>query len=193
MKFAETLDAKQPILRLGRYRLRFDTHMLVAEHVPPLDWLRFAPELALITFAACAITTGVLLASPSEDAARAALPVGLLAIVSALVAVRLEIRKRRRRAFVLNYATRTLRLDDTTRLFGTTRTRLIPFADIAEAGVTRAERGGYAFEVELKPVAEKEPPRVEVLVSGIPDGELDALFRFSEMARAAFGLEVPPT
>lgn len=183
--FSQTLDAKRPIPQLGRHRLRFDSHMLVAEYRPPLGWSRFAPEVALASFAALAIVSVVLLIGGGAGAELAWIT-GPPALVLALVTVRLEIQKRRRRAFVLNYATRTVRLDDVTR-FGRTRTQIIPFFEIEEAGVTR-DRRGLAFEIQIRATPW---PRVEVLLSNVPESQAEELFRFADMARSAFGL-VPP-
>lgn len=189
MSFADTLQAKKPILRLGRVRLRFDVHMLVGEYVPPLGWRRFAPELAMLVSASAAVLTLTLLLL--SESSGAAYPLGALAILAALATVRLELQKRARQGFVFNYATRTLRIDRATPLLGSVRTLLIPFSGIAEAGVTQPRPGRYALEVELKP-GEHHPGGVEVLLRDIPPSQLDELFRISEMARAAFGLVPPP-
>ncbi len=189
MSFADTLQAKKPILRLGRVRLRFDVHMLVGEYVPPLGWRRFAPELTLLISASAAVGSLTLLLL--SEASGAAYPLGAVAILAALATVRLELQQRARQGFVFNYATRTLRIDRATRLLGSVRTLLIPFSGIAEAGVTQPRPGRYALEVELK-TGENRPGRVEVLLRDIPPSQLEELFRISEMARAAFGLVPPP-
>jgi len=188
VSFADTLQAKRPILRLGRVRLRFDVHLLVGEQIPGLGWRRFAPALALAVSAAAAVGCVATLLLPSTTAA--ALPLGLLSVAAALGTVRLEMEDRARRGFVFNYATRTLRIDRTSRLLGSARTLLIPFSEIAEAGVTRAGNGAYALEVELK-AGPRQPARVEVLIRDVPPAQVEDLFRLAEMARAAFGL-IPP-
>jgi len=189
VKFADALRQKTPPRRVGDVRLRSEPELLVGEAMAPLGGASWLPQLCYVgALASGLFCLGLLVVDPAAPWYAAAALASAAAFLT-VAAMRLEALSRRRRVFVLNFSTRTLRIDRPAGIAGAPATSLAAFADVREAGVTRGPRGRYRIEVEI--AREGAEPQVEVLVDGAHQAELGDLHRVSEVLRAAFGLTAP--
>src|SRR5439155_19373985 len=114
---------------------------------------------------------------------------GILAAAAFGFAIYGEQRARRRRTFVLNFASQTLRLDFTTAIRGMPRTMQVPFDQVTDLGVLEQPDGKAALVVDFSPTPDQTLR--EVLIAHVGVDEIDALDRVFRLLKGAFGLPRP--
>jgi hypothetical protein len=98
--------------------------------------------------------------------------------------------ERRKRGFVVNFATSTLRLDFITALAGRQRTLLVPFDQVRGVAVLDQADGLQCLTVEF---ASGDSVFREVLAAFIGSGEDEAADRLRRVLEGAFGLGAIPS
>jgi hypothetical protein len=113
-----------------------------------------------------------------------------LAAASLLGSVRLVRLEHRKRGFVVNFATTTLRLDFMTPLAGRPRTLLVPFDDVRAVGLMDQHDGRTCLTVDCSVGSEVLR---EALAAFIERDELEQAKRLTRVLEGAFGLgSIPP-
>ncbi|MBL8922526.1 MAG: hypothetical protein JNJ54_26985 [Myxococcaceae bacterium] len=177
--FRKALADNPAPARLGDITLRFAPSMLIGETGVARATTR--PTLLVGIALALLAVSAVLLGVASE---LVALPF-LLASAGAFAGSALLLRReRRRRGFVVNFATSTLRLDLSTPFAGRPRTLLVPFRDVK--AVQAVEQGPALRCLTVDFALEGELFR-EVLVAGVPPSQDDAANRLLRVLQNAFG------
>jgi hypothetical protein len=185
-RFEEALAQNPVPKRLGDVTLRYEPSLLVGEAARPGRGRIFT--LVILAGSALAIATlGALIA-------RAALVTvcgtGLLTAAAFAAATVLDQRARRRRCFVLNFQSTTLRLDFSTPFANRARTLVIHFDRVRDCSLCTQGDGLIALTVDFAP-SDDQLLR-EVLVANISLREEDAAQRLHRMLKGAFGLGAAP-
>jgi hypothetical protein len=173
--------------RLGDISLRYEPSMLIGETSAPGRTLR--PTLAwAVGLLTLVLTLGLFLL----DAPMVALWLSVGASAACLaVATRLEAWERRRRRFVANFATTSLRLDFSQPISGRARTLVVHFDDVKAVDLVRQADGAHCLTVDFAPDPGPELLR-EVLAAYIEGHELEQAHRLLRVLEGAFGLGAPP-
>ncbi len=184
-RFADALESHRAPAALGDVSLRYEPSMLIGETAAPrrttrptFTWLL---GLSALLFAVGLLGTG------------GALPLvmGLVACGGALIGfgVWLDRREQRRRRFIANFATTSLRLDFSTPIAGHARTLVVPFDDVRALALLEQADGSRCLTVDVR--VGRETLR-EVLAAFIPSTQAEAAERVERVLRGAFGLGTPP-
>ncbi|MBI3182090.1 MAG: hypothetical protein HYZ28_08090 [Myxococcales bacterium] len=182
--FEQSLEKSGLPLRIGDVRLRYDTPVLVGQ----TDRLRsgVAPALSAASGVALALGAAGLLGAGGHPWAAGGL--GLLAAVGLGAAVLLEARARRRRCFVVDFLSHTLRLDFTTPARGLPRTVVVTFDRVVSLDLLAHGDGQWALTVDFRPAEGPGELLREVLVAFARADEVEALRRLNRLLRGALGL-----
>lgn len=184
-RFADVLATHQAPAAVGDVSLRYEPSMLIGETAAPRRSIRptFTWTLGVSSLL---LGVGVLLG----DAA-VGLGVGLVLGGGALLgaAAWLERLEKRRRRFVANFATNSLRLDFATPVAGYARTLVVPFDAVKALALVEQEDGARCLLVDFTvgPATLRE-----VLVAFIPASQDAEAERLERVLRGAFGLGEPP-
>lgn len=184
-RFADALATHQAPAAVGDVSLRYEPSMLIGETAAPRRSIRptFTWTLGVSSLL---LGVGVLLG----DAA-VGLGVGLVLGGGALLgaAAWLERLEKRRRRFVANFATNSLRLDFATPVAGYARTLVVPFDAVKALALVEQEDGARCLLVDF---AVGPSTLREVLVAFIPTSQDAEAERLERVLRGAFGLGTPP-
>jgi len=186
-RFQRVLEERPAPRVLGDVALRYEPSMLIGETAKPL---RSWKPTALWTLALVSGIAAVALLATGAPTPGVAVLV-LLAAVLLLAAVWLERVERRRRAFVVNFLTNSLRLDFVTPFAGRPRTLVVPFDAVKSVDVFDQDAGFSCLTVDF--VAPTGAPVVlrEVLAAFIPEEQQEELERLTRVLGGAFGLGAP--
>lgn len=186
--FAQALAEHPAPRRLGDVTLRYEPSMLVGETDKPLrSWRPTAAWVAGLCLAAAAVAL-VALGAPEG---LAALFVGLTAAAFAGAAW-LERLDARRRRFVVNFGTTSLRLDFVSRIRGQPRTVVVHFDAVQDVRLLAQGDGQRCLTVDFVPWPGSAELLREVLVAFIPDGQAEQAARLQRLLHGAFGLGERP-
>jgi hypothetical protein len=185
----EAIRQSQQIARtLGDVSLRYEPSMLIGETARPTrSWQTTLAWAA--GFSALVVTLGLFLVNA---------PFAALVVVTAfsagalLYANFLAERDRRRRAFIVNFETYSLRLDFTTPFAGRPKTMVVHFDGVR--GVELLEQGGglFCLTVDFVPAPGASTVLREALAANIPGAQKDDAERLQRVLQGAFGLGAPP-
>lgn len=187
-RFEDALAGNPAPRRLGDVVLRYDSSMLVGE-------TRRAPRSVWPTLA---WTSGVvgLVAAIGAVAIGAPLALGglftVLGAAGLAGATWLEVRERRTRRFVVNFASTSLRLDFVTPFVGRPRTLVVPFDAVRAVDLFEQGDGGRCLTVDFVPQVGSSELLREVLAAFIGREELEQAHRLQRVLEGAFGLGTPP-
>lgn len=184
-RFADALETHKAPAVLGDVSLRYEPSMLIGETAAPTRTIRptFTWTLGLTSLL---LGAGLLLTD-----APLALAGGLISGGGALIGagVWLDRLERRRRRFVANFATNSLRLDFATPVAGYARTLVVPFDAVKALALVAQEDGARCLLVDFT----VGPSTLrEVLVAFIPAAQDVEAERVERVLRGAFGLGTPP-
>lgn len=179
--FEDALQRTPPIERVGELRLRYETSLLIAEPPAPKPDTRLQ-LLRLGGASLIALALATVVASTDGKPPINALVVALLGTGLLAAAPRLFPAPRRRR-FVLNFASESLRIDD---LGAQPRTRVLHFDEIAALAVEPDHSGGFQLVLSAK-----APPTREVLVERVLGEDVEELRRLWRVLTDAFGIRRP--
>ena len=184
--FRQALEAHPAPKRLGDVALRFEPSMLVGEtSLPPRS---IKPTLAWLGGVSCALFA--LMTLMRGDSLELPVLLAGLAAVGFGLGVWLERIDRRRRAFVVNFATNSLRLDFVTPIAGQPKTLIVHFDLVSGLGFYRQADGRLCLTVDF--VMGNRSVFREVMVGSIGEQELEDAHRLHRVLKGAFGLgEVP--
>ncbi len=182
-RFAQALAERPAPRRLGDVALRYEPSMLIGETLKPLrsSWPTVAVGAGLSSLV---VALGLfLLNTPTWSQALAVSVTGACFLLGRF----LEARSKRRRAFVLNFVTYTLRLDFVTPVAGHARTLLVPFSAVRAVEEYGQADGRTCLTVdfELDGALYRE-----VLIAHLLPPEAEALERTRRVLTGAFGLGV---
>jgi hypothetical protein len=186
-EFSRALQANPAPSALGDVRLRYAPSMLIGEtEAGRRSWRPWA--LSLLGGALIALAVGSLVSSSRLEAVAALAMGGAWAFWASVRLSRLE---RQRRAFVVNFATTTLRLDFSSPIAGQPRTLVVPFEAVKAVTLLDQADGAQCLTVDV----ERDGARLcEVLVAHVTPGQREAAGRLRRVLEGAFGLGlVPPT
>lgn len=187
MSFAKALEEQRAPRRLGDVKLRYEESMLIGE--TPLPPRGMTPTIAWVVGLLATLLSVASLIVNAPDLATLALV--LLAAAAYAAAVRLRSFDRRRRAFVLNFGTNSLRLDFVTPFAGRPGTMVVPFDSVRDVKQQPAP-GGACLTVDFVPTPGSKELLREVLVAFIRPEEHDDADRLQRLLTGAFGLgEIP--
>jgi hypothetical protein len=173
--------------RLGDVALRFDAFVLIGETARgPRTWR--GTVAWLLGLGALAGALGALVSEASVAVVAALLPVAALALGAAVL---LERRDRRRRAFVANFGSTTLRLDFVTPFAGRPRTLKVPFDAVRAVTLWPQADGASCLTVDFAPGPTSTDVLREVLAAHIPEAQRDDAERVQRVLEGAFGLGAP--
>jgi hypothetical protein len=186
--FAQALESNPAPARLGDVRLRYEPSLLIGETARALPSLR--PVMGLVVGVGCLSFGLVALITD------AALWLSTLLIAGAAAgffgSTWLQSLERRRRRFLLNFETLTLRLDFSTPIAGAPRTLNVHFDGVRALALLDQADGRQCLVVDFVPRPGREEVFREVLVAYIGPGESEAAERVERVLRGAFGLgEIP--
>ncbi|MDP3502321.1 MAG: hypothetical protein Q8S33_18445 [Myxococcales bacterium] len=186
MSFRQALADNPAPAKLGDVSLRYEPSILVGEtRAGHLTWK--PPALSALGGGLVLAAVAALVFVDSLWSVSALLS---LAAAAFLGSVRLSRLERRKRGFVVNFATTTLRLDFVTPLAGKPRTLLVPFDDVKAVGLVQQADGRSCLTIDF--VMEPEVLR-EALAAFITDDELVQAHRLVRVLEGAFGLgSIPP-
>jgi|CXWL01.1.fsa_nt_gi hypothetical protein len=180
--FADALAAQTMPKSLGDVQLRIDSPLLIGEaQKPPLHLLR------QISFWSLGVVgTGAALGSVVLGAATPlAMTLTLLAVGFFAVAILLDRHAHRRRAFVIDFNEKTLRLDFSTPLTGMARTWVGRFEQVKALGLLTLPNGQAVLTIDI----DAPKPFREVLVAALPPSQLEAVQALERLLINAFGLK----
>jgi hypothetical protein len=183
-RFADVLDSRPAPHQVGDVALRYEPSMLIGETPRPTRTWR--PTAAWL----CAVGCGLSLLA----GALTSMPVlGMFALVltlalSLLGAVWLEKREARRRRFVFNFLTNTLRLDFVTPIAQRAATLLVAFDEVKAIDVETQHDGLSCVVVTFSWKGER---LAEALAANVTLEEAVRCERFVRLARGACGLGRP--
>jgi hypothetical protein len=184
----EAALARQPApARLGDVRLRFDAFLLVGE-TPRSGRSWQTGAAAIAGFSALLSAAG--LQAALADVALVVAPV-LLGGLALAAAAWLEQRDRRRRAFVANFGTTTLRLDFVTPFAGRPRTLRVPFDAVKAVALWPQADGAWCLAVDFSLSPTSPDVLREVLAAHIPEAQRPEAERLQRVLEGAFGLGAP--
>lgn len=186
MSFRQALADNPAPAKLGDVSLRYEPSMLVGEtRAGRVTWKPTALSALGVGLVLAAVAALVLV-----DAMWPAAALLSLAAAALLGSVRLSRLERRKRGFVVNFATTTLRLDFVTPLAGKPRTLLVHFDDVKAVGLVEQADGRSCLTIDF--ALEREMLR-EALAAFIGDDELEQALRLTRVLEGAFGLgSIPP-
>jgi hypothetical protein len=172
--------------KLGDVSLRYEPSMLVGEtRAAPRTWRPTVLSGLGIALVIAAIAALIFIESMWLGPALLILASG--ALIASVWLLRFE---RRKRGFVVNFATTRLRLDFVTPLIGRPRTLLIPFDDVKAVALMEQPDGSSCLTVDFS--LGQEVLR-EALAAYIGKEELESARRLSRVLEGAFGLgSIPP-
>lgn len=180
--FADVLATHTMPPRLGDVTLRLDTPLLVGEaQRPRLQWLG-----EIVFWALGASGTVIAVASVLLGAATPVATV-LTGIAVALlgIAMYVERRAQKRRAFIINFEAKTLRLDFSTPLTGMPRTWIGGLEQVKDLSLLTLPDGMSALIIDI----DGEKRFREVLVAALTARELEPAKMLVRALSNAFGLE----
>jgi len=183
--FAQAL-VDNPVARtIGDVTLRYEPSMMVGEtEAASASWRPVA-----LSWAGFALIVGGLASLLFAGQGLAACLIGSGGVVVAGSSW-LERREKRKRGFVLNFATSRLRLDFVTPFSGKSRTLLVPFDAVKAVELREQADGAGCLTVDF---LVDEALFREVLIAFIPSTQADAAQRFTRLLEGAFGLgSIPP-
>jgi hypothetical protein len=191
-RFDQARKAHPAPRAVGDVALRYEPSMLIGETQRPLrSWRPSAVWVAAVAAGLSAIALLLTNAPLGGAAAVVALAAALL-----WVAVWLERLDRRRRAFIVNFGTTSLRLDFVTPFAGRPRTLVVPFDAVRAVDVFEQDGGQHCLTVDFVPHAGATTVLREVLAAYVPPEQQEELRRLERVLRGAFGLgepeEAPP-
>ena len=168
--------------------LRFEPSMLVGETSPALRSLW--PTVTWLL----AITATVLCIASLVQNVPLGVPFGLATVASIAfsLATWLERVERRRRAFIVNFGTTSLRLDFVTAIAGHPRTMIVHFDAIRALDFLNQGDGLTCLVVDFVASQGSSDVLREVLVASIPVTEREGAERLHRVLFGAFGLGDPP-
>ncbi len=185
--FQKRLEQHPAPKRLGDIALRFEPSMLIGETARRLKSWRptaaWVSGLALVLLAVALLVIG----APEVTA-------GILAVLAAAAfaaAVRLQRADARRRRFVANFLTTSLRLDFVTPIAGKPRTLVVPFDAVRAVDLLEQGDGLRCLTVDFTVAGGRELLR-EVLAVNIPPAQVPDAERLQRVLQGAFGLGEPP-
>lgn len=186
MSFRQALADNPAPAKLGDVSLRYEPSMLVGEtSTAPATWKPTALAALGVGFVVGAVAALLGIASLWPGAALLS-----LAAATLLGSVWLSRFERRKRGFVVNFATTTLRLDFVTPLAGRPRTLLVPFDDVKAVGLMEQGDGRSCLTIDFS--VQGDVLR-EALAAFIATDELDQARRLARVLEGAFGLgSIPP-
>lgn len=106
-----------------------------------------------------------------------------------LASVLVARRERRKRAFIANFGTTSLRLDFVTPFAGRARTVVVPFDAVKAVSVLTQGNGETCVAVEFVHDGERLQ---EVLAANVPAAQFDDAKRLTRVLESAFGLGAVP-
>lgn len=183
--FERALEENRVAAALGDVSLRYEPSMMVAETAKAAPTWR---PLALLVAGFVSITVGLgWLVFAGELGAASLIGSGGLAIGASTWLAR---REKRKRGFVVNFATSQLRLDFVTPFAGKPRTLIVPFDDVKAIALEEQADGARCLTVDFEWGGDLLR---EVLVAFIAAREDDAARRLARLLEGAFGLgAIPP-
>lgn len=183
--FAQAL-VDNPVARtIGDVSLRYEPSMMVGETAPVSSSWR--PVVLLWAGFALIVGGLVMLLFAGQGLAAFLIGSGGLAVGASTW---LERREKRKRGFVVNFATLRLRLDFVTPISGKPRTLLVPFDDVKAVDLRDQADGARCLTVDF---LDEEAVFREVLIAFIPSSQAEAAQRFTRLLEGAFGLgAIPP-
>jgi hypothetical protein len=179
VEFQQALEDHPAPKAIGDVHLRFDEFVLIGETVKPLS--SWAAQGALIAGICCGVPAMVLALSLQSwgPTVASALTVATAGFFGA--AALLDQWGKRRRRFVANFESHTLRLDFSTRFRGLPRTVVVPFSSVQRLERVAQADGNTALVVELATEAPRESGFREVLIAHVTDDEEAALSRIERV------------
>lgn len=185
-EFARALRDNPAPTALGDVRLRYAPSMLIGQTpVGPRTWRPVG--LATVGIVLVAASVAMVAASWSLGSAGTVLLLGGLSLGGSVHLRRVE---RRRRAFVVNFGTTSLRLDFVSPIAGHPQTLIVLFDAVQAVTVLEQGDGARCLTVDF---TVGEALLREVLVAQVPASDLDALWRLARVLEGAFGLgSIPP-
>lgn len=184
-RFADALQSNPAPRALGDVALRYEPSMLIGETAKgkpgwrsSVAWLT---GVSLLLFALGALVLGLELVVFG--------PLLLGGAVGLGAAVWLERFEKRRRRFVANFGTVSLRLDFTSPIAGHPRTMVLPFDDVKAVGLLPQADGASCICVDF--VRDEQLLR-EVLVAHITEAQGPDAERLARVLEGAFGLGERP-
>jgi len=186
--FAQALAENPAPRRLGDVTLRYEPSMLIGETDKPLrSWRPTAAWVAGL----CLAVAAVALVALGAATALAALFVALAA-AAFLGAFWLERLDARRRCFVVNFGTLSLRLDFLSPIRGQPRTAVVPFDAVRDVQLFEQADGQLCLTVDFVPRPGSTELLREVLVAFIPAAQAEQAARLRRLLHGAFGLGEKP-
>jgi len=184
-QFEQALAAHPAPTQLGDVALRYEPSLLIGETAARPGTSR---PTALLTVGGAGLLGAVVLVTQGW-LWLAAFALGLAA-AGFFGSVTLARHERRRRRFVLNFSTVSLRLDFVTALVGHARTLVVPFDAVTQVQLVEQTDGAHCVLVDFRV---GEALLREVLAAFISPDELGAARRFTRVLEGAFGLgSIPP-
>ena len=186
-EFARALRDNPAPAALGDVRLRYAPSMLIGASDPGRrTWRPFALAAVGLTLVSLAVVA--LAASWGLESSAGLALGGAWALWASVRVGRLEVR---RRAFVVNFATTSLRLDFASPIAGQPQTLVVPFDAVTAVAVLEQADGAHCLTVDL---TREGVLLKEVLVAQVPAAQLEAAQRLARVLEGAFGLgSIPPT
>lgn len=184
-RFAEALETHPAPRSLGDVTLRYEPSMLIGETAKARPgWRSKSAWLSGVSLLLASLGALVL---GADLALSAPLLVGGGAGLGG--AIWLERHEKRRRCFVANFGTITLRLDFTSPIAGYPRTMLVGFDDVRAVGLLPQVDGASCLCVDF----EREGKLLrEVLAASIPEAQQADAERLARVLVGAFGLGERP-
>lgn len=187
--FEAALAQHQAPRSLGDVGLRYEPSMLVGETAKPLGSLR--PSLAWLSGVSALLIALVLFLIREQSLAVIATFV-VCGAVGLFTASWLQRVDRRRRAFIANFATNSLRLDFTTPVAGYARTLVVHFDGVRQLDLLVQADRTHCLTVDVVPTPTSATRLREVLVANIRDDQLEAAHTLKRVLEGAFGLGDAP-
>ena len=186
MSFRQALADNPAPAKLGDVWLRYEPSMLVGETSSASGSWR-PTALSALGIGLIVLAVAALLVGASTWAGAALLSLAAAALLGSVWLSRFE---RRKRGFVVNFVTSTLRLDFVTPLAGRPRTLLVPFDDVRALGLMEQGDGRSCLTLDF---SLQGAVLREALAAFIGHDELAQARRLSRVLEGAFGLgSIPP-
>lgn len=180
--FADVLAAQTMPKRLGDVQLRLDSPLLIGEaQRPPMQLLREVSFWSLGVVGTVAALASVILGASTPWA----MTLTLSAVAFFVVAILLDRYAHRRRAFVIDFHEKTVRLDFSTPLTGMARTWRGTFEQVKALGLLVLPDGQSALTIDI----DAQKPFREVLVAALNPNELEPAQALERLLINAFGLQ----
>ncbi len=191
MSFEDALAENRPPTRVGPLRLRYEASLLIAEPFRVQGSFAGLTEALFVIGFGAAAGTVALLALPEDGAS---LPLtfafGAIAVVSVLLAIAADRQRRARRAFVLNFATETLRVD-WAEAWRRPQSAAVPFDAVSELRVVPTAAHRLGLELRFRPHPEAKQERTVRIVESVSERDRASLDRACRFLRNALGLNRP--